>query len=516
MRTFRVAVVAFATAILLLPVVPVEPAHAQAVREHPRVVQAVRLLEAWLEGQREYDRVPGISGAIVHDQEVVWQGGYGHADAAGAIPATPETVYSICSISKLFTSIAVMQLRDAGRLRLDDPVASHLPWFRIRRSDAAGPEITIEGLLTHSAGLPREAAAPYWSPPDFPFPSRDEIMTGLERQETLYPASRYFQYSNLGLSLAGEIVAAQSGRAYDDYIRSSILEPLQLSSTTPEMPESPAGTRLATGHSALTRAGTRDVLPPFRANGIAPAAGFASTAGDLSRFAAWQFRVLGGAADDVLAANTLREMHRVHWVDPDFDTYWGLGFSVRREGNRTFVGHGGSCPGYQTALLLQPDVKVAAIFMANASGVNAGQFAQRMYDIMAPAIAAASRDNGPGAATTAAAAEAATNAATPAGTPTAASDSALLRYAGRYSLAPWGGELVVLPWEEGLAVVALPGMNPVTGLTKLRRVDGDHTFRRVRKDDTLGETIVFEMGPDGRAVRFWQHDNPRPRIGGLP
>lgn len=503
MRCFRVVVVTLLAVVVPLPVAPVEPLQAQSVREHPRVVQAVRLLETWLEAQRAYDRLPGVSGAIVHDQEVVWLGAYGHADATGSLPATPETVYSICSISKLFTSIAVMQLRDAGQLRLDDAVADHLPWFRIRRTDAAAPEITIAGLLTHSAGLPREAAAPYWSAPDFPFPSRDEMIAGLERQETLYPASRYFQYSNLGLSLAGEIVAAQAGGSYGDHIRRSILEPLDLSATTPEMPESHGETRLATGHSALTRAGTRDVVPPFLTSGIAPAAGFASTAADLARFAAWQLRVLGGTNDDVLATNTLREMHRVHWVDPDFDTHWGLGFAVWRDSNRTFVGHGGSCPGYQTMLLLQPDSKIAAVFMTNASGAGAGQFAQRMYDIMAPAIAAASRDSAR-VATTAAA-------SSPPGA-TASPDSDLLRYAGSYSLAPWGGEVAVLPWEDGLALVTLPGMNPVTAMVRLQQVDGEHTFRRVRKDDSLGETVVFELGPDGRATRFWRHDNPSVRI----
>src|SRR5206468_10033186 len=136
----------------------------------------------------------------------------GYADPTTKRPADADTIYSICSISKLFTSIAAMQLRDAGKLRLDDPVAKHLPWFTIKRSPADGAEITIEGLLTHAAGLPREAEGPYWT--EATFPTHEQIVDGLRSQETLYPAEQYFQYSNLGLTLAGEIVAAEANMAY--------------------------------------------------------------------------------------------------------------------------------------------------------------------------------------------------------------------------------------------------------------------------------------------------------------
>src|SRR5438093_8462362 len=89
---------------------------------------------------------------------------------------------------------------------------------------------------------------------------------------------------------------------------------------------------------------------------------------------------------EVLSTNTLREMQRVHWVDPDFETTWGLGFSIWRSDGKVFAGHGGSCPGYRTQLLLKPDENVATVFMANALGVDSQQWAQRMYDIVAPAI----------------------------------------------------------------------------------------------------------------------------------
>lgn len=464
------------------------PLEAQGLAGHPRVAQALQLLDVWLDAQRDYMELPGLSAAVVHDQQVIWSGAYGFADRERRIAATPGTIYSICSISKLFTSIAVLQQRDAGALRLDDPLARHLPWFRIREVDSLGPAITVEGLLTHASGLPREADHPYWTGPDFAFPTREEVIERLSGQETIYPAETYFQYSNLGLMLAGEVVSATAGESFDAYIRRRILDPLGMASTTTDMPLGQRGRQLARGYSVIQRDGRRGPVTFFQARGLAPAAGFASTALDLARFASWHFRVLarqGGT--DVLATNTLREMMRVHWTDPDFSTTWGLGYIVWRDKDETFVGHDGSCPGFRSALLLKPEARVATIFMTNAQGVPADDLAQRMYEIVGPALKDAAADSLP-----------------------SPPDTTLARYAGSYALG-FGGETAILPWKDGLAAVWLPTLNPMESLTRLKRV-GEHTFRRVRKDDALGETVTFEMGPDGRPVRFRWHQNDYRRL----
>jgi len=91
--------------------------------------EAVYLLETWIESVIDFDRLPGMSLAVVHDQEIVYAKGFGYADIERQARATPGTIYNICSISKLFTSVAVMQLCDLGKLSLDDSVSKHLPWF---------------------------------------------------------------------------------------------------------------------------------------------------------------------------------------------------------------------------------------------------------------------------------------------------------------------------------------------------------------------------------------------------
>jgi CubicO group peptidase (beta-lactamase class C family) len=462
-------------------------ARGQALADDPGIAAARNLLEIWAEAQRDYEDVPGLSLAVVHDQEIIWSGGYGYADRERAVPATSNTIYSICSISKLFTSIGVMQLRDQGKLHLDDPVSEHLPWFDIQEAYPEAPPITVQSLLTHSSGLPRESDYPYWTGPEFAFPSREQIIEKLSSQETLYPAETYFQYSNLGLTLAGEIVSAVSGLPYDEYVRQNILEPLDLESTSPEIPLEEKYRRMATGYGARGRDGLRQPLTFLQVRGIAPAAGFASTVEDLARFAAWQFRVLEVGESEVLSANTLREMQRVHWVDPDWKIHWGLGFAVWRNDDKTFVGHGGSCPGYRSQLLLQTDEKIAAVAMTNAMGVDAGKYARVAYDVMSPAIREAldsSRRE-------------------------EAAGRELDVYAGTYNTA-WGGEYAVFPWKGDLALLYLPNDDPIDNITRLKHIEGD-TFRRVREDDALGEEIEFEL-EDGRAVRFKRHSNYYERI----
>jgi CubicO group peptidase (beta-lactamase class C family) len=178
----------------------------EQILTHPEMTGAIAAIDAYIEGIQTYEKVPGISAGIVHDQQLIWHKGYGYSNLETKRPADADTLYSICSISKLFTAIGIMQLRDAGELNLRDPVGDHLDWFNIKQAhDGSGPA-TIESLLTHSSGLPRESDYPYWNGPDFPFPTRAQIIDRLSVQETLYPAQHYFQYSNLALTLAGEIV----------------------------------------------------------------------------------------------------------------------------------------------------------------------------------------------------------------------------------------------------------------------------------------------------------------------
>jgi len=463
------------------------PEETPRVADDPRVQRALAAYEVWVEAQRAHNRMPGVSAAIVHDQEMIWSGGFGYAEIKTGRRATASTLYSICSISKLFTSIGVMQQRDAGKFSLDTPVQEILPWFEIQEEHADAGRATVEGLLTHSAGLPRETAHPYWTGPDFPFPSREAVMDGVQTQQTLYPASTYFQYSNLGLALAGEIVVATSGEDYGAYIRQHILDPLGMNATYPEIPVERLGDDLARGYTPIPRGGEREPMDPFQAHGIAPAAGFASSVEDMARFASWQMRLLDAGGTEVLDANTLREMHRVHWVDPDWSVHWGLGFSVQRADDKTIVRHGGACPGFFSNFAMIPEDKIAAIAAINAMGVNSGAFTAAAFALVGPAIQAVVASPGEG----------------------SPSDPDLDEYLGIYRSA-WGEQAVVL-WEDSLATMGLPTSNPMEALSQLVRGDGD-TFHRERSDGALGESLIFERNAAGEIVSFSQHGNQSQKV----
>jgi CubicO group peptidase (beta-lactamase class C family) len=489
-KVFRVAVLAWPAAVMrhlavvscatMLTCAAAVSAAPPRLADDPRVSDAIQLWAEWVEYQAAINRVPGVSLGIVHDQELLATRAFGLANPATGSPVTADTLFSICSISKLFTSIAVMQQRDAGKLRLDDPVAWHLDWFNIDNVHTDGEPITVRGLLSHAAGLPRESDFPYWTDPDYPFPTREQIRQRLGEQQTLYPAARYYQYSNLGLTLAGEIVVETSGETFDAYIRNHILAPLDMSSTFTEIPVELHGQRLAVGHTALRRDGTRAVVAPFRARGIAPAAGFASSVTDLAKFAMWQFRVLD-QGDDALRSASLREMHRVQWVDPDWKTTRGLGFGVLRKGERTFVRHSGECPGYYSEFRLEPATRIGVIVLSNAIGAEVGFYAAKALDLVGPAVSAAL--DAPGDAPE--------------------RDAGLDRYTGVYD-SIWD-QAAVVRWGDGLAILDLTSRDPRNDLQVLRRT-GEHAFQRVRSDDqSPGETVVFEVGEDGAVRRFQQH-----------
>ena len=452
--------------------------------------EALRLVDVWLESVQAYQRLPALSAAVVQADQTVWSNGYGTLDARHQIPATAQTLYSICSISKLFTSVALMQQWEAGRVRLDEPVTTYLPWAKLKPLDKDSVPITLRAILSHSAGLPRESDFPYWTGPDFVFPTEDQLKTKLPDQVPLWPAFRWFQYSNLGLTLAGDTVASVSGEPYSEYAQTHVLEPLGLKDTHPFMPMALYGKRLAVGWGAIKRDGTRDLVKPFETRGVTPAAGYTSTVEDLGRFAAWQFRLLRTEQPEGLKASTLREMQRVQFTDPDWKTTWGLGFAVKRKGDQTYVGHGGDCPGYHSILLLRPATETAVVAMLTGaehpSAYAAAVFdlldKRKHWDFKAPAPA---------------------------------KDVELEAYAGRYSEQPWGAEIAIVPWAGGLALLSLPSTNPAEELTILKAKGGD-VFRRVRDDGSEADEIRFDRDKSGKVSDFVQSSNKRSRVGAVP
>jgi CubicO group peptidase (beta-lactamase class C family) len=464
-----------------------EPA---ALAGDPRVEDAIAAWKVWVENDLGESGVPAVSWALVYRDEVLDSGGIGFADPVSGAKAGADTLYSICSISKLFTSIAIMEQRDAGRLRLDDDLGAYVPWFASLTDTYPDDEpISIRRTLTHSAGLPRESDLPYWVP-DFDFPTTDQVRERLATQHTLYPSGRYFQYSNLGMALLGEVVAATAGRPWAAVVQEDILAPLEMDNTFTSVPEANSTGRLAAGYSARRGSPDRERLTLFDVEGIGPAAGMASSANDLAKFARWQLRLRADGGDQVLRAATLREMQRVHWVDPDWDTTWGLGFSVMKRDDTTWVRHGGACPGYYTEFAVLPEEELGIIVLTNAIQSNVTLYARKAAAVVAPAVKAANDEC----------------------SKPPERDPELDRYVGVYD-SVWGREAIIR-WKDSLAAVWLTNraIDPEDWIQPLQHVDG-HVFRRIRQDDgSLGEEWVFAVDEDGQVVSVTAHSNPNMRV----
>ena len=201
-----------------------------ALTAQPSAVDgAERIFDAWMNAQMAYRQLPGVAVGVVSDQQLVWSKSYGFADVDAKVPLTASTKFRMASHSKLFTSTAIMQLRDQGKVRLDDPVVKYLPWFKPKPADADDPPITIEELLTHSSGLSREAGS-HWT--DYKFPDASEVRAYIEKAAVIYSPQVRWKYSNLALTIAGLVVEAVSGEPYAVYVQRHIFDPLGMSSSS--------------------------------------------------------------------------------------------------------------------------------------------------------------------------------------------------------------------------------------------------------------------------------------------
>ena len=435
--------------------------------------EAYQLIEYWLEAQKDYEKLPGLTAIITDKNETRWAGSYGLSD--GVNPMNIESTFSICSISKLFTSVALMQLVEDGKLNLDDRIQDVLPWFDIQNDFINSPDLTVKSIMSHSSGLPRESNHPYWSWPDFPFPTKESVVDELKNQKMLYPPSKYYQYSNLGLSLLGFIVEEVSGLSFDDYVNKNILQPLNLSNTKTYMSIEDYGNILSLGYSSLNRNVERDKVNFFNADGIAAAAGFTSNVLDLAKFARWQLNLLSSSEKNILLPETLKDMHKVHWDDDLSSVTRGLGFGVYNLDGGTWVGHGGSCPGYRSQLYISPELGIAYSVMINSSGTNPSKYIRGMHRILSKVkLKKGEKVN------------------------------KFKEFEGKYISQPWSSETYVQSWGENIALVSLPANEPYLSLYK--HIEGD-VFKKILSNDDLGQELEILRDDDNNVIAYRTHQN---------
>jgi CubicO group peptidase (beta-lactamase class C family) len=290
---------------------------------------------AWLDGlvtsTQSRGRMPSLTLGVLRGGRL-W-----HVSTAGDMPRpTPDTQYRIGSITKTFTAVLLMLLRDEGRIDLDDPLRRHLPGTPLGHA-------TLRQLLGHVSGLRREPSGRWWE--RAPGVCLDALIAGMDEEFVLHPPYRSPHYSNLAYALLGAVAARVTDKPWLDLVRERLLEPLGMHRTSYQC-EDP----FAPGYVVHPWLDALREEPRHDSGAMAPAGQLWSTVSDLARWAAF----LLNPAPEVIDPDTVREMTvPVSVTDPEsWSDGYGLGLQLFRRGERVYVGHGGSMPGYLALLMV--------------------------------------------------------------------------------------------------------------------------------------------------------------------
>lgn len=335
-------------------------------------------LDQYLEQRFKAENLPSLSVGIVHGDKLVYAKSWGVADRKTNQPATPETLYRIGSITKVFTTTLLAVLRDRGDVRLDDPISQFLPPDVKLPSDSRGaPAITLRHLATHTSGLPNMPAnfvIRYAA--DGKGYDEKKLLDALREIKLESPIGARCQYSNLGMGLLGHILERKAGEPYEALLQKYICGPLEMKRTvavlTPEL--RPAA---ATGYRDPN---ATDGMLDFDLGPLAPAGQLASSITDLAKFVSLQFRA-GMADAGPVAGGTLAELHRPQRLLNGWGGAVGLGWHVLPDDEiGDIVWHNGNMDGFHCSYLsFSPTHKIGVIVLTNCgrSVDAAGRWLQR-------------------------------------------------------------------------------------------------------------------------------------------
>lgn len=433
------------------------------VRENADLSTAITLLDKWLARKIHSTHQSGLAMGIVHNGELTWGKGYGYANIEEKIPVTLDTRFRIASITKTFTAVAILQLYDAGKLRLDDPLSKYLDWFELRYPDA--PEITIYHCLTHTSGLPRDATIPHWTENEFQ--DWDELVRTTKTRQAMMSPLQDFSYSNLGYSLLGGVIQAVSGEQWEDYIHTHIVAPLEMDNTL-VAPNGSEG-EFALGYLAPMEDFSRQAVDFIETKGFSPSASVASSIHDLVKYARFH---LSKGQTPILSGYSLREMHRVHWVNDDWEGGYGFGTRTWRIGDYTVSGHTGGYKGFMTMFSVCREHDFSVIALTNSVDSSPYLYVEQAYKLILPEILKIT-------------------------TKSQVADPIWLDYVGTY-LNDWGNTEVVIRNGQ-LQMLSLDTINEIPII--LVPTDTADTFI-IKVSGNPGETVKFVRDDSGAVVRY--------------
>ena len=362
-----------------------------------KIKTAFAVIDSLYKKYAEDNHFPAIAFGLVVDGQLLYKNSYGYTDVAKKIPATSASLFRIASMSKSFTCMAMLKLRDEGKLNLDDPAYLYIPELKnLKYPTADAPVITIRHLMTHGAGFPEDNP---WGDRQLADTDKD-LMEFIGKQISFSnPPGIAYEYSNLGFAMQGKIISKVSGMRYQDYIKKNILEPLGMKTTTYEFGDVPAD-KLAHGYRWLNEQWNEETLLHDTEDGSWGAMGaMISSIDEFANYMAFHMNAWppNNAKDDgPIKRSSVREMHHpwrvnafnANFIFPDGRTCatttaycYGLGWMKDCDG-KTYIAHSGGLPGFGSQWRIMPDYGIGVVAFANRTYAPMGTINLRVLDTL--------------------------------------------------------------------------------------------------------------------------------------
>lgn len=331
-----------------------------------RLADETEDLERFLELRAERARLPGLAFGLVVGGELVWTFTHGVRDLESGEPVGPDTVFRIGSVTKTVTGMALLKLRDDGKLDLDDPVVDHVPELAsVVYPTADSPPITFRHLLTHTSGLPRVGTLDYHTRPDQPV-TEAELLAALDGIEVEAAPGTRTRYSNLAVGLAGLAIGRVAGKPFRDFVSEDLLAPMGMTGAAWD-PEVVPEDKLATGYQLAD--GRRTTSHHWRIGAAEGMGGMYASLDDMARFAAVQLGAWPPRNDPdegPVERASLRESHLIAGHANPLGKTFGIGWAVVQDevlGHLVF--HTGSTFQYSASVFLLPRAGIGVVALTN-------------------------------------------------------------------------------------------------------------------------------------------------------
>lgn len=354
-RVLRFLLIPILVSIFLLNAAP-----AQAQEEAGRFARAYERIDAFAAQHMKEKGTPGVALAITSRERLLRVQTYGVADIKTRQPVTPDTLFEIGSISKSFTAICLLQLREAGKIDLQQPVTKYLPWFSIQ---SKYEPITVHHLLTHTSGLPRDRD----DIPSSPFQA-----AALSERETGYAPGKKYAYSNIGFQTLGYMLGEIEGQPSYDVVRRRIIEPLGMKATETSIRQEMRA-KMATGYEPFY-----DDRPENAADGVTEATygdygagdgAIASTPADLATYVRMLLNRGAGPRGRILSEESFGLLtERAIPTNSAGTTFYGYGMRIWQMDGHSMVGHDGGMLGYTSSIKADMDAGLGVVVFFNGPG----------------------------------------------------------------------------------------------------------------------------------------------------